>query len=402
MSRIASDRPRVLMAADVLSTKDTGLGRHQWYLARELERQGFSVRELYTEDVAGGGPSPLRRFSFPLAVLREARRGPGDGRGYDIAVVHEGSAALLCLARKLGLAATRCMVVSHNPEQKAWEMTLARAARGQIAVSAKSRWIWPLTRLSQSNFALKHADAVFCLSEEDVQFICSRYGRSPAQVQRISNGVEDRFLACRCEFAEPRILFLGTWLPHKGTRELRSALAAVLERNPRAGASLVGVGVHEESVEREFPERLRGRIRIASRVSPEELPAVFSSHNIFVLPSWTEGMPLALLEAMASGLAVVVTAVGGMRDIVRHEVDGLSIPSPDDPAGIEAALERLSTDARLRTHLGAMARERAREYTWERAGQALARLLYAELGEPLPATAGIGASHDTRPNSLGL
>jgi len=103
------------MAADVSASRDTGLGRHQWFLARQLERQGFEVKEFYADSVPAARHSLLRRFAFPIAVLREALRGIEEGPGYDVAVVHEGSAAAICLARCLGLLRVRCVVVSHNP-----------------------------------------------------------------------------------------------------------------------------------------------------------------------------------------------------------------------------------------------------------------------------------------------
>ena len=370
--------PHVLMAADVPASRDTGLGRHQWFLARELERRGFSVKEFYAEMVCAGRQSAWRRFAFPFAVLREAWLGPGRERGYDFAVVHEGSAALICLARRLGLLRARCVVVSHNPEQKVWEFTLARVAQGLVSVKRNSRWIWPLTRLAQSNCALKYGDQILCLSEEDVQFICRRYGRSPETVERISNGVEEGLFECLPSAGPPRILFLGSWLPHKGIRELRAALCSLLPRHPAVQASLAGVGAPAEAVRREFPPALRARIRIESHLDPEQLPSILAQHNIFVLPSWYEGMPLSLLEAMAAGLAPVVTSVGGMRDVVRDQVDGLAVPCEENGAALTAALDSLCLDASLRDRLGAAARRRAREFTWSRAGERLTEILYGQ------------------------
>jgi len=374
MSDTMAKAPRVLMAADVSAAADTGLGRHQWYLARELERHGFAVRELYSETVDAGISQPVRRFRFPWAVLQEVRGEARRGAPYDIALVHEGSAGPLCLARRQGLLPTVCVAVSHNPEQKVWEYSLEYARRGMQRISWKSRVLWPATRLWQSNLALRLADQVLCLSEEDVSFITQRFSRASGGIGRIANGIQpDCFLEPRPK-GPAKILFLGSWIPLKGITELRAALAGALVRHGDASVSLVGVGLPEEDVLRTLPAAVQPRVSVRSHFSSSELPGILAAHNIFVLPSWWEGMPIALLEAMGAGLAPVVTSVGGMRDVLRQGVDGLCVP-PNDPGALAAALFRVCEDQDLRTKLGAAARARAELYTWGRAGERLAGLL---------------------------
>lgn len=380
----------VLLATDVSSHADTDMGKHQWCLARELERHGFYVREMYEDAVPAGSWRPARRFRFPWAVLREVRREASTGRPYDFALVHEGSAGLLCFARRQGLVPTVCVAVSHNPEQKVWEYALEYASRGAHSVSLKSRVLWPATRLWQSNLALRCADHVLCLSEEDREFVTRRYGLAPARVTRIANGASpDCFLGAR-PAGPPRILFLGSWIPLKGVAELRHALAVVLARHPEALASLVGVGLPVETLLKEFPVALHSRISVRSHFLPAELPAVLQMHNIFVLPSWWEGMPIALLEAMAAGLAPVVTCVGGMRDVVRDDVEGIWVP-PGDSSVLAGALDRLCIDQELRARMGAAAAARAEHYTWERSGQQLSTVLRTLMAISRPVVPEVGS-----------
>ena len=374
MSDSIGRAPRVLMAADISAAADTGLGRHQWYLARELEKRGFTVREVYSDSVRAGSWQPVRRFRFPLAVLREVRGEARRGTPYDVAVVHEGSAGPLCLARRQGMIPTVSVAVSHNPEQKVWEYSLEYARRGMQRISWKSRVLWPATRLWQSNLALRAADHVLCLSEEDQEFIERRFSLPSGRVTRIANGVQpDCFLGPR-PAGPPRILFLGSWIPLKGVADLRIAVAAALERYTDASASLIGVGQPEEKVLGEFPTALRSRIAVRSHFMPSELAAALAGHNIFVLPSWWEGMPISLLEAMGAGLAPVVTGVGGMRDVIREDVEGLCVRATDVKA-LTSALDHVCRDQALRARLGTAARARAEMYTWERAGEGLAATL---------------------------
>jgi glycosyltransferase involved in cell wall biosynthesis len=368
------------MAADVPDSRDTGLGRHQWFLARELEKRGFFVRELYSHDLPSRGHRGLRRFTFPWIVLREAQRGTPEGKSYDLTLVHEGSAGLVCLARRLRMVSARSVVVCHNVEQKVWERRLDYVCRGLDRIAWKSRLSWPASRLWQSNLAIRCADLVLCLATEDVEFIQKRFELPASRTALIANGVEPQFFLGPRQQDGPRALFLGSWLSVKGIAVLVSALSDVLRRFPGASTSLVGVSLPESSVLREFPEALRPRLKVRSHFAPEELPEILAQHNIFVLPSRFEGMPLALLEAMAAGLAPLVTAVGGMRDIIHDGIDGLSVP-PDDAGALTKALERLCSDRELRTRLGVAARERARSFTWERAGERLAGILRAAAGD---------------------
>lgn len=93
------------------------------------------------------------------------------------------------------------------------------------------------------------------------------------------------------------------------------------------------------------------------------LAALYRASDVFVLPTLIEGMPLVVLEAMACGLPVIVTA-NGPSDIVRDCIDGFVIPERDDNA-IYERLERLYRDPALRLEMGRRAAQRAREFSWE-------------------------------------
>jgi glycosyltransferase involved in cell wall biosynthesis len=94
----------------------------------------------------------------------------------------------------------------------------------------------------------------------------------------------------------------------------------------------------------------------------DDVQDILAAGDLFVMPSLSEGLPLALVEAMSFGLPVVVSGVGGIPEVVTDGVDGLLVP-PSDSTALAAALRTLLDDPALRRRLGTAARARAlRDY----------------------------------------
>lgn len=101
------------------------------------------------------------------------------------------------------------------------------------------------------------------------------------------------------------------------------------------------------------------------RVSREDMPSLLARDQVFLLPSYFEGMPLSLLEAMAAGLPCVTTNVCGMRDLVQDHTNGLLI-TPGDVETLVRRVSELLESSALRSQIGARARETARRITWDK------------------------------------
>ncbi len=158
------------------------------------------------------------------------------------------------------------------------------------------------------------------------------------------------------DLAEPgRILFLGQVEKRKGIYELVEALAQLKERFPQLRLAIGGQGelaqVKARAVALGVADRIEELGWVTARRKQEELARA----AIFCLPSHAEGLPMALLEAMAAGKAVVSTGVGGIPDALRDGDNGLMV-EPGDVASLAAALARLLGSEEERKRLGARAR----------------------------------------------
>ena len=155
----------------------------------------------------------------------------------------------------------------------------------------------------------------------------------------------------------PTLLFLGEVARHKGVLELARAFAQVTDRVGQLQLVYGGTGSAREEV-RELTAQLKlgDRVEFTGWLEAQRKRAAFAGATIFVLPSYVEGMPMALLEAMSWGLPTIATAVGGVPEVITHEVNGLLVP-PGDIEALAAAVARLMGDPALRRQLGEAARE---------------------------------------------
>jgi glycosyltransferase involved in cell wall biosynthesis len=150
-------------------------------------------------------------------------------------------------------------------------------------------------------------------------------------------------------------LFLGHLLPEKGVFDLVRAFAQVSARIPGMTLLLAGVGQIDRVRKLAGELGVRERVELPGWLGPESKSAALAAGTLFILPSYIEGLPMALLEAMSWALPVIATPVGGIPQLVTHEVNGLLV-APGDVAALAAAITRLLGDPALRERLGNAAR----------------------------------------------
>jgi glycosyltransferase involved in cell wall biosynthesis len=325
---------------------------------------------------------------FPLVLARAVWR---HRREFDAVVVHEPSALWLGVMRRAGAPIPPVLAMSHGIESRAFGDLVAAARRGFAAVPRSTRWKTPLLRLPQANASLRLADAILCLSTLDREHAIEALGCDPRRVHAFVNGVASRFHAtARPAAGRRRAIFLGGWTDdRKGRRIVPPVWRAVRGRVPGATLTLLGTGVAEREVLASFEEEDRPSVEVIPRLDdPGEVADLLRDHDVFFLPTLAEGSPLALLEAMAAGLAPVASRVGGIPDIVTDGEDGLLF-APMDVGGATDALSSALADEELRRRLADAACRRARQLTWDAAAGAVERALLAAVAASPAGAAGV-------------
>lgn len=192
-----------------------------------------------------------------------------------------------------------------------------------------------------------------------------RLGVRPESVRIVPNGVDcDRFFPAPSLIANrPRVMMVGRLISIKGPELLCNAAPGILAQHPDTEFVMVGDGPLRESLESGLAQRgIRSSFTFLG--SRADIPELLRSGDILVLPSQTEGMPLVALEASASGVPVVATAVGGTPEVVRDGETGLLV-APGDAGQLTMAVNRLLTSPALRLQMGRRGREVAvSEFEW--------------------------------------
>ena len=203
-----------------------------------------------------------------------------------------------------------------------------------------------------------------------------------ARLVVLSNGVDMAEFPPRSRDRRqvPVILFVGWLIPAKGVLDLIDAAGILHSAGLEFSLQLLGP---EHGFASEVQQRIRAAgladvVRIRQEVwSRPELLQAYHDADIFALPSWAEGLPNALMEAMASGLPVVATRVGGIPDVVEDGVSGRLVPVKN-PVLLAAALRVLLEEPELRTQMGSNASSRiAKSFTNEPFIAGLRKLLGA-------------------------
>jgi glycosyltransferase involved in cell wall biosynthesis len=194
------------------------------------------------------------------------------------------------------------------------------------------------------------------------------YGVDSSEVKVIWNGVDEKlfFPIINEEKIGKYVLFTGVLRARKGLFDLLKCARFVNEVIPNTKFVICGTGpLLQKLKEQTNCIGLADQIIFLGRVDRKKLIQVYQNATIHVVPSIYEGLPTVLLEAMACGLPIVATDIGGNRDLISSNVNGLLVPSRS-PKEMAKAITLLWGDEFLRKKIGKNARETImHRYTWE-------------------------------------
>lgn len=297
-------------------------------------RKDGAIEIFYPKYLPLPGPlfNPVKGFWFYLFTKKVIRK---IKTSFDFDVIHahrvypEGFAAVL-----LGRMVKKPVVIS---------------ARGSdINVLSRSFIVRRLIR-----YAIKHAHAIITVSKELAEKITALGGKNKVQVmpKGVDAGIffpmDKQKMRKQLDLPEDKtiVLYVGNLVAIKNPQSLIDAALLIPEEERRKYLFvMVGDGDLKRGItERIKKENLEDCFKLTGRINPEEIPLWMNTADMLLLPSLNEGMPNVLYEAMACGLPVIASRVGGIPEIITDEENGLLI-DPKDTLRIKECIIRFSQD----------------------------------------------------------
>jgi glycosyltransferase involved in cell wall biosynthesis len=236
------------------------------------------------------------------------------------------------------------------------------------------------------------AAKVIAVSEWMKSEVVSQFKLPPGKVVEISNAVDTAKFEKSVDVAATRmkwkvqpgeklITAVGRLTSQKGFDDLIRAFAVVQRSIPGAKLLVMGEGYLRGELEAlANGEGVAARITFAGFVSDDDLVDAIKSSDMVAVPSRFEPFGIIALEAMAAGVPIVVSRVGGLAEIVEDDVDGLEV-DPNSPYSIARATIRLLSDPALASRLAARAREKVKSYNWKSSASKTLEVYEAAIGE---------------------
>jgi glycosyltransferase involved in cell wall biosynthesis len=229
-------------------------------------------------------------------------------------------------------------------------------------------------------WALRRADAVTGVSQAILHSVELLIGGVRQRCFHTPNGIDISFWSTdRHPSAKLQIVAVGSLRKVKGHDLLIDALVRVCGRHTHVRCIIIGEGPERKALEEQTKANGLGlNVSLVGWCSPEYVRCVFRVSSIYVMPSRSEGLPSAVLEAMAAGVPVIVSDVGGLGALVRDGETGLTIPA-DDSGALADAIERYIQSPDLAVKCATNASRYVQRFSLERMAESYIQSYHAVL-----------------------
>jgi glycosyltransferase involved in cell wall biosynthesis len=335
----APARARTIYIASPCTPKGGGMYKVADYLVQNQARvaaDASPAAELRLLDTRGDG-SALSSLGVLTAALAQLLQSRLQG---ELAGVHVNVAERLSLLRKGAvIVLSRAIGVP----------VLLHLHAAQLH-SSYPHLPLPLQALTRWVFSLPQGCVV--LGQTSRQFVIEQLKVPAERVQVLNNGVPEPSQPRRvpAEGRALRVLFVGNLSERKGVSDLLAALAQPGFDTQQLSVDMAGGGDVEGYQAKARTLGLAERVRFTGWVDQAGVAALMANADVLVLPSYDEGLPLVILEALANGVAVVCSPVGEIGSVLSHDKNALLV-QPGDVPGLALALQRVLSDAPLRQRL---------------------------------------------------
>jgi len=349
------DKGIILHVSEVEVTPKSGMGRIEYYWKEAIEQAGYKFVHIGPKEVA-----PIKHPAFLPSKAYEYYKSLNIKP--KAIIVHEPASG------KFVNEGIPCFVESHGIERRYWEAQLQGLVPPPMGdkVSLKTKLLFPLWRLRGCEKGLRKATKLLLSNTDDEKYAISEYHRHKEDILVFKNGVSSATASDPYKNSDKfTVLFNATWQERKGVKVLVSAAELLHKQGLAINYLLVGTGKSADEVLNDWPEQLKPFVTVISKFAPEDEPKFLNSASIFVLPSYFEGQPLSLLEAMAAGKCCVTTNSCGQKDVISDGENGLLF-EVGDFNGLASAIKKCYKNEEVINMLGLNAKKYTGNLPWKK------------------------------------
>jgi|Deesub1362A_J573_1020465.scaffolds.fasta_scaffold00550_21 glycosyltransferase involved in cell wall biosynthesis len=363
---------KVLITTGIFPPDAGGPATYVPRIATELARTGNEVCVVTLSDV----PAHAADQQYNFKVIRISRRLRKLWRVLKTikTIVQTGKHADLLYVNGLDLEAVLANYLLRKPMvakvvgDRAWERAYQwNWVKEPFEEFQKKRYTLKIELLKWlRNFPVRRMDRVIVPSQYLKRVLTTFWGINEKKITVVYNSFESNFdmietIAIPLP-TEYKVVFIGRLTKYKGIEGLLHAIAQLQE----VGLVIIGDGPHREALEALAQELgISQEVIFTGQLPYEQAMAYLKSCDLFVLNSVHEGLPHVILEAMAAGVPVIATAVGGIPEVIENGVNGVLVP-PNDQAALCEAIQRMLEDREKRELYVKKAKNILQRFSFER------------------------------------
>ncbi len=341
----------IVHISEVNISPDSGMGRVEYYWKKCFEENGFEFIHIGPKEVG----DLWHKGMFPYKAYKYFKKLNIMPRAF---IAHEPTSGLFINNN------IPCFVESHGLERRAWEDNITTA---QINLSARTKLLYPIWRLRNCDKGLNHAKKLLLINSDDKKYAKEKYLRTDDDIFVFKNGAS-AFPIEDTEVSAFTILFNGSWIQRKGIETLIKSANLVFEKGLKINYLLIGTGKDEGHVLNDWPVHLQQFLSIVPSFNAEDEKRYLSTSSLFVLPSFSEGQPLSLLQAMAVGKCCIASNCCGQKDIIENGLNGLLF-EPGNHEELAQLILRCYFDRLYTDQIGKQAEAHVKNLSWEKVSQ---------------------------------
>jgi len=362
---------RVLIAGNFPEDWSLGSPRLLLSVGQAMREHGIEVDFLFSPGAyQTRWKHRASELLFPFRVARQVKAGQ-----YDVADLCGNVGWVAARLRRNGRGPVSPLLIARTMELEnmVWDKLKALAQQGLENPPSIRYALWARCVMNPTvAAAVKRSHGLISLTEESANYARDRKWVDRDRIAVIPGGISELFLNAgerrvRCadwtKEGVPRLLFVGTWIEKKGVRTLVSAFQSLTRESPDFRLTIAGTHADPETVLAAFGPETRAKVRVLPEFQPQELSEIYAQHDILLFPSLYEGFGLVFLEAMACGMVVIATPVGGVPTVVEPRQNGFIVPVADAESMVKQVLMLAAQPSSI-PQIGQSAFETAKNFSW--------------------------------------